>query len=64
MLLDKLLANATLSTTVMVKLSIQLQDLETFPVDNICADTTDGDITQTIVVGSHSDSVAAGPGYQ
>jgi hypothetical protein len=56
------LANATLSTTVMVKLSIQLQNLGTFPVDNICADTTDGDRNQTIVVGSHSDSVPAGPG--
>ncbi|CAF3876107.1 unnamed protein product [Rotaria sp. Silwood2] len=56
------LANATLSTLVMVKLSIQLQNLEDFPVDNICADTTDGDVTQTIVVGSHSDSVPAGPG--
>jgi hypothetical protein len=56
------LANATLSTMVMVKLSIQLQDLGTFPVDNICADTTDGDRNQTIVVGSHSDSVPAGPG--
>jgi len=56
------LTNATLSTTVMVKLSIQLQNLGTFPVDNICADTIDGDIHQTIVVGSHSDSVPAGPG--
>jgi hypothetical protein len=56
------LANATLSTTVMVKLLIQLQNLDPFPVDNICADTTAGDINQTIVVGSHSDSVPAGPG--
>jgi Zn-dependent M28 family amino/carboxypeptidase len=47
---------------VMVKLSIQLRNSETFPVDNICADTIDGDIHQTIVVGSHSDSVPAGPG--
>ncbi|CAF0838016.1 unnamed protein product [Rotaria sordida] len=56
------LANATIFTTVMVKLSIQLQNLGTFPVDNICADTIHGNITQTIVVGSHSDSVPAGPG--
>ena len=33
-----------------------------FPVGNICADTPTGDITQTIVIGSHSDSVPAGPG--
>jgi Zn-dependent M28 family amino/carboxypeptidase len=32
------------------------------PVGNICADTPTGDITQTIVIGSHSDSVPAGPG--
>ncbi|CAF3463202.1 unnamed protein product [Rotaria sp. Silwood1] len=56
------LADASLFTTVMVKISIQLQNLGTFPVDNICADTTDGDISKTIVVGSHSDSVPAGPG--
>ncbi|CAF1172553.1 unnamed protein product [Adineta steineri] len=45
-----------------VKLEIQLQNLGTYPVDNICADTVDGDPTQTIVVGSHTDSVPAGPG--
>ncbi len=55
------LANAT-STEVSVKLEIELQNLGTFPVDNICADTTHGDPMQTIVVGSHSDSVPAGPG--
>ncbi len=32
------------------------------PVGNICADTLTGDPTQTIVIGSHSDSVTAGPG--
>ena len=51
-----------MTSTVQVKLSIQLQDLEPFPAHNICADTTEGDIHQTIVVGSHSDSVPAGPG--
>lgn len=56
------LANATRSATVMVKILIQLQNLDPFPVDNICADTKEGDKTQTIVVGSHSDSVPAGPG--
>jgi hypothetical protein len=33
-----------------------------FPSANICADTPTGDITQTIVIGSHSDGVPAGPG--
>ncbi len=32
------------------------------PVGNICADTLTGDPTQTLVIGSHSDSVPAGPG--
>jgi hypothetical protein len=32
------------------------------PVGNICADTLTGDPTQTILIGSHSDSVTAGPG--
>ncbi|CAF4029032.1 unnamed protein product, partial [Rotaria sordida] len=32
------------------------------PVGNICAHTVTGDATQTIVIGSHSDSVPAGPG--
>jgi hypothetical protein len=50
------------STGARVKLQIELEDWGTFPVDNICADTKDGDPTQTIVVGSHSDSVPAGPG--
>jgi len=33
-----------------------------FPVGNICADTPSGDISQTIVIGSHTDSVPSGPG--
>ncbi len=33
-----------------------------FPVGNICADTPSGDISQTIVIGSHTDSVPGGPG--
>jgi hypothetical protein len=33
-----------------------------FPVANICADTPTGDVTQTIVIGSHTDSVPGGPG--
>ncbi|CAF3067676.1 unnamed protein product [Rotaria sp. Silwood2] len=32
------------------------------PVGNICADTLTGDATQTIIIGSHSDSVTAGAG--
>ncbi len=45
-----------------VQLVIDAKDLPNFPVGNICADTPTGTITQTIVIGSHSDSVAAGPG--
>lgn len=56
------LVNASFSSDVTVQIQIQLQDLGSFPVENICADTPTGDIEQTIVVGSHSDSVPAGPG--
>ena len=56
------LLNATLTTNVTVRLIIRLRDLGSFPVENICAHTKTGDPNQTIVVGSHSDSVPAGPG--
>jgi hypothetical protein len=58
------LAKAALdpSLNVTVKIGIDLQNLPDFLVGNICADTPSGDVTQTIVVGSHSDSVPAGPG--
>ncbi|CAM2704201.1 unnamed protein product [Rotaria socialis] len=58
------LANAALnlSTNANVQLAIDTKDLPNFPVGNICADTPTGDPTQTIVIGSHSDSKAAGAG--
>jgi hypothetical protein len=45
-----------------VQLTIDVQNLPMSPVGNICADTKTGDPTQTIVIGSHSDSVPAGAG--
>ena len=45
-----------------VLLSIDVKDLPDFPVGNICADTPTGNVSQTIVIGSHTDSVPAGPG--
>jgi hypothetical protein len=45
-----------------VRLVIDAKNLPDFPVGNICADTPTGNATQTIVIGSHSDSVPAGPG--
>jgi hypothetical protein len=50
------------STNASVQLIIDVKDLPLSPVGNICADTPTGDITQTIVIGSHSDSVTAGAG--
>lgn len=47
--------------TVSVRLTIST-DTAIYSVANICADTPTGDPTQTIVIGSHSDSVQAGPG--
>ena len=49
------------NATVDIRISFHVETI-TFPVGNICADTPTGDITQTIVIGSHSDSVPAGPG--
>jgi hypothetical protein len=58
------LADAAQNTSlnVTVQLGVDIQNLPDFPVGNICADTPTGDVTQTIVVGGHSDSVPAGPG--
>ncbi|CAF2532379.1 unnamed protein product [Rotaria sp. Silwood2] len=55
-------ASVNLSVNASVRIVIDLIDIPPYPVGNICADTPTGDITQTIVVGSHSDSVPAGPG--
>jgi hypothetical protein len=45
-----------------VRLVIDAKNLPNFPVGNICADTPTGNATQTIVIGSHSDSVTEGAG--
>ncbi|CAF5017272.1 unnamed protein product, partial [Rotaria socialis] len=62
--LGKQLADAAQnpSNNVGVRIIIQMADESSYPVGNICADTPTGDVTQTIVIGSHSDSVPAGPG--
>ncbi|CAF2563217.1 unnamed protein product [Rotaria sp. Silwood2] len=58
------LANAAQnpSNNASVQLIIQVKNFPLSPIGNICADTPTGDPTQTIVVGSHSDSVETGPG--
>ncbi|CAF2045669.1 unnamed protein product [Rotaria magnacalcarata] len=58
------LVNAALdlSTNANVQLTIDTKDLPNFPVGNICADTPTGDPSQTIVIGSHSDSKPVGAG--
>ena len=58
------LANAAqnASANAGVRLTINVENLPLSPVGNICADTPTGNYTQTIVIGSHSDSVPAGPG--
>jgi hypothetical protein len=45
-----------------ILLKIELENYPPFYVENICADTKDGNINETIVIGGHSDSVPAGPG--
>ena len=49
-------------TSVRVRLRIAVKNLPPTSVGNICADTPSGNATQTIVIGSHTDSVPAGPG--
>jgi aminopeptidase Y len=58
---QKLIAEAN-RTGVSIWLSIELENYSPFNVENICADTKDGNSSETIVIGSHSDSVPAGPG--
>jgi hypothetical protein len=62
--LGKALADAAQnpSNNVGVRMIISFADESTVSVGNICADTPTGDNTQTIVIGSHSDGVPAGPG--
>ena len=62
--LGQKLADAAQRTpgNVSVLININRHSEVPFPSANICADTPTGDATQTIVIGSHSDSVPAGPG--
>ena len=57
------LANAlTQNKKIQINIDIQVHPYPPFDVENICADTTVGNRNETIVIGSHSDSVPAGPG--
>jgi hypothetical protein len=57
------LANAAQNLTMNAQVKIRIStEVASDPVGNICAHTVTGDATQTIVIGSHSDSVPAGPG--
>jgi len=62
--LGQTLADAAQLTPGNVSVLINIDRLHEFPFPsaNICADTPTGSISQTIVIGSHSDSVPAGPG--
>ena len=59
MLLVNTANNPSLTASVTIRISTTKMPL---PVGNICAHTATGDATQTIVIGSHMDSVPAGPG--
>ncbi|CAF5057906.1 unnamed protein product, partial [Rotaria magnacalcarata] len=50
------------SMNAIVHINIDVLNTGTFPVGNMCADTPIEDITKTIVIGSHIDSVTTGPG--
>ena len=49
-------------SAVTVTLKILLEDYGNITAENICADTKEGLSNETIIIGSHSDSVPAGPG--
>lgn len=48
--------------SVRVLLNVRRIQDASITASNVCADTPTGDPTKTIVIGSHSDSVPAGPG--
>ncbi|CAF1663575.1 unnamed protein product, partial [Didymodactylos carnosus] len=48
--------------TVEVTMKVTVEDLDDFNVSNVCADTRSGNISKTIVVGSHTDSVKESSG--
>lgn len=56
------LVNEANKSNVYISIEIQRENYPPFNVENICADTKDGNVNETIVIGSHSDSVPAGPG--
>ncbi|CAF0912270.1 unnamed protein product [Rotaria sp. Silwood1] len=56
------LVNVANLTNVNIWLQVEREDYPSFYVENICADTKEGNINETIVVGGHSDSVPVGPG--
>jgi hypothetical protein len=57
------LANMAQNVTMNAQVTIRISgSVGPVPIGNICAHTVTGDATQTIVIGSHSDGVPAGPG--
>ena len=56
------LRNASNTTGFSILIQIERENYTSFNVTNICADTIDGNSSATIVIGSHSDGVPAGPG--
>ncbi|CAF4828856.1 unnamed protein product, partial [Rotaria sp. Silwood2] len=56
------LVNAANLSNVSIWLDVQRENYSSFTIENVCADTIDGNINETIIVGGHSDSVPAGPG--
>ncbi|CAF0952153.1 unnamed protein product [Didymodactylos carnosus] len=51
--------NLTMNTTVRIRISTEKVAA---PIGNICAHTVTDDAIETIIIGSHSDGVSAGPG--
>ncbi|CAF4396201.1 unnamed protein product, partial [Adineta steineri] len=56
------LVNAANDPSRMATVRLTIATAPLVPIGNICAATLTGDPTQTILIGSHTDSVPAGPG--
>ncbi|CAF3227333.1 unnamed protein product [Rotaria socialis] len=56
------LVRAANMTSASIWLQIEIENYPPFMIENVCANTKEGNINETIVIGGHSDSVPAGPG--
>ncbi|CAF2045661.1 unnamed protein product [Rotaria magnacalcarata] len=59
---QELVRAANMTNSASIWLQIEIENYLPFRVENVCADTKEGNMSETIVIGGHIDSVPAGPG--